>query len=151
MSLNMINHPLPDWHLEAIDNQPLPHLMDFKGRPLVILLFYLGCPGCMGRAIPFANNLVYKYGDQISVMGIHSNFEGPDYDDEEIQEMLKELYVRFPVYKDQGVATTFHDYQAGGTPHWILVDSKGIVYKSIFGSAPDRALLWLDYALQELI
>ena len=85
----------------------------------------------------------------MNVLGIHSNFEGPEYTNDEIIENLKSLHVRFPVFRDAGMATTFHDYQAGGTPHWVLVDKNGKVVRSIFGSDPNRALLWLDYAIIE--
>ncbi|HEY0897397.1 MAG TPA: hypothetical protein VGE15_12645, partial [Sphingobacteriaceae bacterium] len=117
--------------------------------PLLILFFYLGCPGCIGRAIPFANQMAYEHQDRISVLGIHSNFEGPEYTDDEIIENLRSLHVRFPVFRDSGLAATFHEYRAAGTPHWILVDRGGQVIRSIFGSDPNRALLWLDYAITE--
>ena len=95
--------------------------------------------------------MVYEYQDKINVLGIHSNVEGPEYSDADIIETLKSLYARFPFFKDAGFATTFHDYQAAGTPHWILVNKDGIVIRSIFGSDPNRALLRLDYAMAEEI
>jgi len=53
------------------------------------LFFYLGCPGCVGRAIPFANKMAYEHGDKMNVLGIHSNFEGPEYTNDEIIENLE--------------------------------------------------------------
>jgi len=132
--MEILNNQIQPWHLESIGQKDLPHYDSFKGKPLLILFFYLGCPGCVGRAIP---------------LGIHSNFEGLEYTNDEIIENLKSLHVRFPVFRDAGMATTFHDYQAGGTPHWVLVDKNGKVVRSIFGSDPNRALLWLDYAIIE--
>ncbi len=44
---------------------------------------------------------------------------------------------------------TFLRYEAGGTPHWVLIDTEGIIRKSIFGSM-DGARQRLDYALEEL-
>lgn len=147
--MEILNNQIQPWHLESIGQEDLPHYDSFKGKPLLILFFYLGCPGCVGRAIPFANKMAYEHGDRINVLGIHSNFEGPEYTNGEIIENLKSLHVRFPVFRDAGMATTFHDYRAAGTPHWILVDKDGKVIRSIFGSDPNRALLWLDYAITE--
>ena len=94
--------------------------------------------------------MVHEQGDKIQVIGIHSNFEGPEYSDKEIIDEMQKLYSRFPCYRDAGLATTFYDYRAGGTPHWILVDAEGIVRDSMFGSDPNRALLRLDYLIMEL-
>ena len=149
--MEILNNEIQPWHLESVKNDVVPHYTDFKGKPLLILFFYLGCPGCVARAIPFANKMVYEHGDKISVLGIHSNFEGPEYSDDEIVNTLNSLYVRFPFYRDSGFATTFHDYQAAGTPHWILVNKDGEVIRSIFGSDPNRGLLRLDYAINEEI
>lgn len=145
----IVNNPLPPWHLESVGQDPVPDYATFQGKPLLILFFYLGCPGCLGRAIPFANRMAYEHNDEINVVGIHSNFEGREYTDKEIAAHLKALYVRFPVFRDSGLATTFYDYQAGGTPHWVLVNKNGQVIQSIFGSDPNRALLRLDYAIAE--
>ncbi len=147
--MEILNNQIQPWHLESIGQEEVPQYVSFKGKPLLILFFYLGCPGCVGRAIPFANKMVYEHGDKINLFGIHSNFEGPEYTDDEIIENLALLHVRFPVFRDAGMATTFHDYRAGGTPHWVLVNKNGKVIRSIFGSDPNRALLWLDYAIAE--
>ena len=147
--MEILNNEIQPWHLESLRNEKVPHYTDFKGKPLLILFFYLGCPGCTGRAIPFANRMVLEHGDKINVLGIHSNFEGPEYSNDNVISTLNSLHVKFPFFKDSGFATTFHDYQAAGTPHWILVNKDGKVIRSIFGSDPNRALLWLDYAIIE--
>jgi len=149
--MEILNNEIQPWHLESLGNEKVPHYTYFKGKPLLILFFYLGCPGCTGRAIPFANKMVYEHRDKINVLGIHSNFEGPEYSNDDIILTLKSLHVKFPFFKDSGFATTFHDYQAAGTPHWILVNKDGKVIRSIFGSESNRALLWLDYAIIEEI
>jgi hypothetical protein len=150
--LNQINigNPLPDWKLESIFGDAVPDKQDFIGKPLLILLFSLGCPGCVGRAIPFANRTVYEHGEKVKVLGIHTNFEGVDFTTALFQKNKEELFIRFPFYKDFKYNTTFLEYGAGGTPHWILTDEEGIVVYSIFGSDPNNALLRLDYAIGEL-
>lgn len=143
--------PIINWDIESIFGEPLPAVEDYLGKPLLILIFSLGCPGCLGRAIPFANSVVYNYGEEVNVAGIHTNFEGVDFDKEYFSKMKAELYIRFPFFKDKNFDNTFIKYGAGGTPHWVLVDKNGIVSYSIFGSDPDNALLRLGYKINELL
>jgi hypothetical protein len=64
---------------------------------------------------------------------------------------MKQLYARFPYYRDAGLASTFYNYKAAGTPHWIIADENGTIIQDIFGSDPNRALLRLDLTLKELL
>lgn len=147
--MEILNSELRPWQLESLGTEAVPLYARFAGKPLLVLFFYLGCPGCIGRAIPFANRMVYEHRDKISVLGIHSNFEGPEYSDADIIRSMVSLHARFPFFKDSEGDATFRDYQAAGTPHWILVNAEGKVARSVFGSEPNRALLWLDYAINE--
>jgi len=150
LSLVSLGDPLPEWSLEKIFEGTVPQKDDFLGQPLLILFFSLGCPGCLGRAIPYANRVVHEKGDRMKVIGIHTNFEGVDFKKERFEEAKEEFYIRFPFFKDKNYDTSFLDYGAGGTPHWILVDAKGKVVYSIFGSDPNNALLRLELKMQEL-
>lgn len=152
ISLIEIGAPLPNWLLEPInEGQMLPTPKDYQGTPLLILFFSLGCPGCLGRAIPYANRVVYENGERINVLGIHTNFEGVDFDAAYFEKAKEEFYIRFPIFKDYNYDTTFLNYGAGGTPHWILVDEEGKVVYSIFGSDPNNGLLRLDLKISELL
>ena len=151
LSLLEIGAPLPPWSLETILGDDLPELSAYLGKPLVLLFFSLGCPGCLGRAIPYGNRLVYEKGDKLNVLGIHTNFEGIDFDRDKFAKAKEKYHIRFPFYKDENYDTTFLDYGAGGTPHWILLDQEGLVQYSIFGSDPNNALLRLDYKIAELL
>ena len=146
-----IGDKIPDWSIELIFEENLPKTDDFLDKPLLILFFSLGCPGCLGRAIPYANRIVYENGDKINVIGIHTNFEGINFTKEQFEKAKESHYIRFPFYMDYNYDTTFLNYGAGGTPHWILVDKKGMAVYSIFGSEPNNALLRLDYLINELI
>ncbi len=150
LSLVNVGEPLPPWSLERIFGEAVPEVKDFKGKPLLILFFSLGCPGCLGRALPYANRMVFENGDRINVLGIHTNFEGVDFSQQQFQAAKEKYHLRFPFFKDANYDTTFLDYGAGGTPHWILVDAEGLVVYSIFGSDPNNALLRLDLKMQEL-
>jgi len=145
-----IGKKIPNWDILRIGTNNVPKTNDFEKKPLVVLFFSLSCPGCLGRAIPFANRIVYENGDSINVVGIHTHFEGPETTDEKLLAAKEEFYIRFPYYRDAGFASTFYKYKAGGTPHWVVVDENGIVVESLFGSDPNRALLRLDYILSEL-
>ncbi len=146
-----IGGPLPDWSLEKIFTEEVPSKESYLGKPLLVLFFSLGCPGCLGRAIPYANRIVYENQGKVNVLGIHTNFEGVDFPKERFEKAKEDFFIRFPFYKDHNYDTTFLNYGAGGTPHWVLVDQKGNVVYSIFGSDPNNALLRLDYMLNELL
>lgn len=149
LSLVKIGEPLPEWSLETIFGEDVPTTQSYKGKPLLIMFFSLGCPGCLGRAIPYANRIVYEHGDLINVVGIHTNFEGVDFPLQKFEKAKEEFFIRFPFYKDANYDTTFLDYGAGGTPHWFLVDREGMVVYSIFGSDPNNALLRLELKMKE--
>lgn len=141
---------LPEWSLETIFGDNTPILSDYKGKPLLILFFYLGCPGCKGRAIPYANRIVYE-DKGVQVLGIHTRFEGKPYSDEELAKAKEAYTIRFPYFRDKENAQTFWKYKAVGTPQWILLDENGIVVYTIFGSDPNNALLRLDLKMEELM
>ena len=153
MGLNLItlNEPLPDWHIEPIFGDEIPVPKDFLGKPLLILFFSLCCPGCVGRAVPYANRVVFENEKKLNVIGIHTNFEGTDFPTEKFEKAKEDLFIRFPFFKDKNYDTTFLNYGAGGTPHWILVDKNGKVSYSIFGSDPNNALLRLDLKIKEIL
>ena len=146
-----LNKNIPNWELLPIFEDSVPALEDYKGKPLLILFFNLGCPGCKGRALPFANRIVVENGDNIGVVGIHTRFEGPEYKLEDFQKAKEDYFIRWPIYKDDGQANTFHKYEAGGTPHWLLLNEEGKLEYSIFGSDPNNALLRLDLRINELL
>lgn len=143
--------PLPEWSITPILNTEAPSVRSFLGKPLLILFFSVGCPGCLGRAIPYANRIVYEKGDQIDVLGIHSQFEQKTIPLAQFKQLQEELYIRFPFFEDDNKKETFTRYGAGGTPHWILLDAQGIVQYSIFGSDPNNALLRLDLKINEVL
>lgn len=139
------------WRLKGINGMQVPEIAGFSGKPLLLLFFNLGCPGCKGRALPFANSMVVEYGKKINVVGIHTNFEGLDYSDEELIKAKETYYIRFPYFRDYNFNTTFINYEAGGTPHWVLSDNDLTPVYSIFGSDPNNALLRLELKIKELL
>lgn len=144
-----LNQPLPNWSIEPIFGNEVPKISDFSGKPTLILIFSLGCPGCLGRAIPFANRMVFENVENLNVIGIHSNFDGVDFTLEKFQKAKDDFFMRFDFFKDKNFDTTFLDYGAGGTPHWLLIDENGNLVYSIFGSDPNNGLLRLDLKIKE--
>lgn len=142
---------LPEWQLETIFGDEVPTVASFKGKLLLVMFFNLDCPGCLGRAIPYANRVVFEQGDQISVMGIHTGYSSRKFSEDKYQKAKEEFFIRFPFYKDSNYDTTALRYGTGGTPHWILIDKDGIVQYSIFGSDPNNALLRLEYMIAETL
>ncbi|MCB9282829.1 MAG: TlpA family protein disulfide reductase [Lewinellaceae bacterium] len=138
---------LPDWHIELPDGTPGPDLTQYHGKNLLILFYSMGCPGCLGRAIPFSLQLQKAYPD-LQLVAIHTHFERPRHTPEEIGQAALQLGVGYPVFLDKGLETASL-YQAEGTPHWVLVGKEGELLKSIFGSMPN-ALQRLDLSLMEL-
>lgn len=145
-----VGSTLPEWSLLPIFDEPVPSLSDYAGRPILILFFYNDCPACKGRGFPYANQIVLKY-PEIQVIGIHTRFAGPEFDDEVLKGLKDEFHLRFPYFRDAEPAQTAWRYDAGGTPHWVLVNADGIVVKSLFGSDPNRGLYWMDLAIEEMM
>ena len=137
----------PSWKIESINDSKIPEFADFSCKPLLMLFFNIGCPACLGRAVPYALNLQKQF-PELKLLGIHTRFEGREYPAEQIQLNLDRLKVDFSVVIDQG-HQTWSDYEAGGTPHWVLINAKGEIEKSIFGSMPN-SLQRLDYSLIEV-
>jgi hypothetical protein len=79
------------------------------------------------------------------------HFEGSNNTITDFQKAKEENFIRFPFYKDNGQAYTFHKYKAGGTPHWTLVNQFGELDYSILGYDPNNALLRLDLKISGLL
>lgn len=75
-----IGDKLKDWELQSIFGDEVPIIDTLIGHPLLIVFFSLGCLGCLGRAIPYANRAVYENNDEIKVLGIHTDFHHTGYE-----------------------------------------------------------------------
>lgn len=143
-----MNHLLPVWHASDLQGRPAPALAGFGGRPLLLLIYSIGCPGCKARALPFARDMALAY-PGLQVLGLHTRLEGPVYSSPQIKGLSQVYRLPFPVYVDEG-HRSYDALAAEGTPHWILADAEGKVVRSIFGSMPN-ALQRLDLAVRELL
>jgi len=139
---------LPEWLAFDLDGKPAPPLDAFLGRPLLILVYSIGCPGCKARALPFARDLA-AWQPRFQVIGLHTRLEGPESSPAQVAEVSSVYRLPFTVYQDID-HVSYDALRAEGTPHWILADAEGQVVRSIFGSMPN-ALQRLDLAVRELL
>lgn len=137
-----------EWALKHINGDSAPSLSAFNGKAVMVLFWNIGCPNCKSRALPFAKQLVKAY-PEIEVMGIHTQFEGPEYSAGQVDEIRQLLKIDFPMYIDEG-KETWQAFEAEGTPHWVLIDAEGNIHRSVFGSMPG-ALQRLDFVLREML
>lgn len=133
--------------VKSLEGETL-NLLDVLGGKNALLIFYNNaCLGCTGRAIPLAYELKKEFGD-VSVIGIHVDFGPAETTAEEIHAIFTIKDLPFPIYKDID-QSLYSFFACEGTPHWILLNEKGEVVNTIFGSQ-EGARTRLIYALEEL-
>lgn len=136
-----------DFRVKSLDGDVLS-LKEVLGGKRALLIFYNNaCLGCTGRAIPLAYELKKEFADVV-VMGIHVDFGPAETTAEEIHAIFTIEELPFPIYKDIDQAL-YSFFACEGTPHWILLNEKGEVVNTIFGSQ-EGARTRLTYALEEL-
>lgn len=137
----------PDVELQGLDGMAykLPQLL--QGNPFNLILFYnTNCLGCTGRAIPLAFEFDQQF-DFIHLIVIHSNFGSKPFSSEEVLSVFTDGESPFEIYREAN--HDLYDYfDCDGTPHWLIMDEKGEILHSFFGSQ-ERAQLKLEYAIQE--
>jgi hypothetical protein len=123
----------------------LPELV--KDNPFNLILFYnTNCLGCTGRAIPLAYKLKNDF-SFISLTVIHSSFRPTPFTRDEVLSVFTDNESPFDIYRE--AKHDLYDYfDCDGTPHWLIMDGRGEIMHSFFGSQ-DGAQLKLEYAIQE--
>ena len=134
--------------LKTLEGDPISLLEQYKNKPLLILFFNLQCLGCTGRAIPLAYEYLHEF-EGLEVLAIHSQFNDKEVTKQEILDIFTSKSLPFPIYFDKG-HEAYSQYECEGTPHWILVNKDGYVYRSIYGSQ-NGAQTRLGYALADLV
>lgn len=120
----------------------------FKNKVLLLIIYNNTCLGCTGRAIPLAYEFQQKY-PSIQVAGIHSNFVNKAATKASIKSIFTSGENPFPIFIDAH-HEVFDQFNAEGTPQWLLISEKGELFRSIFGSQ-DNAKNRLYYALESLV
>ena len=126
---------------EWVNSEPIS-LAQLKGKVVVIDFFQLWCPGCNRFSIPLMLQWEKKYKNaaDVQLVGIHTVFEGHDYQTaERLRAYVKEKGIHHPVGIDAHVSDTrlpetMIRYQTKGTPEMAIVDKQGVIRFQKFGS-----------------
>ena len=131
-----------------------PTLAGLKGEVVVIEAFQMLCPGCVSHGVPQAQRIQQNFGDDVTLLGLHTVFEHHDaMKPVSLEAFLHEYKITFPVGVDahaDGEATpvTMGRYRLRGTPSLVIVDRAGKLRVNAFGHVDD---LPLGAALARLI
>jgi hypothetical protein len=128
-------------------NTPAPiTLASLQGRVVVIEAFQMLCPGCVSRGLPQAQRIAEVFGDDVTVLGLHTVFEHHEaMTPVSLEAFLYEYRIRFPVGVDAhdqpgGTPITMASYQLRGTPSLVLIDRAGRIRLNAFGHVDDLAV-----------
>lgn len=130
------------------NNKPVNLIDKYNHKPVLLLLYNNNCLGCTGRAIPLAYKFKQQY-THVEVLGIHCNFSNTKTTKAAITRIFTNTKLPFPIYLDEN-HSVYDFFKSEGTPQWILLNNKGMVYRSIFGSQANSENR-LHYALESLI
>ena len=131
-----------------------PTLADLIGEVVVIEAFQMLCPGCVSHGIPQAKRIQQNFGDDVTLLGLHTVFEHHQaMTPVSLEAFLHEYQITFPVGVDahtRGVTTpiTMGRYRLRGTPCLVVIDSAGQLRVNALGHVED---LPLGAALARLI
>ncbi len=128
-------------------------LAGLRGQVVVIEAFQMLCPGCVSHGLPQAQRIQQTFGDDLTVLGLHSVFEHHEaMTPVSLKAFLYEYRITFPVAVDQHddgpTPITMARYQLQGTPSLIAIDRQGQRRLQLFGQSND---LLVGAALARLI
>lgn len=131
-----------------------PTLAGLRGEVVVIEAFQMLCPGCVSHGIPQAQRIQQNFGDDITLLGLHTVFEHHEaMTPVSLEAFLHEYKVTFPVGVDshtpgETTPVTMTRYRLRGTPSLVVIDRAGRLRVNAFGHVED---LPLGAALARLI
>ncbi|CAH8282199.1 AhpC/TSA family protein [Mariniflexile fucanivorans] len=131
-----------------LDGFPVDLITSYKNKILLIIIYNNDCLGCTGRAIPLAYEFQQQY-PTIQVIGIHADFVNREGTKDTIKRVFTSGEIPFPIFIDRH-HKVFDQFNAEGTPQWLLISEEGELFRSIFGSQ-DNAQNRLFYALESLV
>ena len=131
-----------------------PSLAGLRGEVVVIEAFQMLCPGCVSHGIPQAQRIQQNFGDDITLLGLHTVFEHHEaMTPVSLEAFLHEYKITFPVGVDahtpgETTPVTMGRYRLRGTPSLVIIDRAGQLRVNAFGHVDD---LPLGAALARLI
>lgn len=142
-----MQHKVEEITVKSLNGETVDLMEIYREKPLLLLFFNIQCLGCVGRAIPLAYDYLQEF-KNLNVVAIHTTFGKETVIKDDILNIFTSKELPFPIYFDIE-KTNYEKFECEGTPHWILIDKKGCIIRSIFGSQ-DGAQTRLIYALEEL-
>jgi thiol-disulfide isomerase/thioredoxin len=137
----------PEWDVVTWFNTERElSLTDLRGEVVVIEAFQMLCPGCVAHGIPQAQRVQATFGDDLTVIGLHTVFEHHEaMTPTSLAAFLHEYRVTFPVGVDRPspdgpIPVTMARYGLRGTPSLVVVGRDGRVRFHAFGQTPDLGL-----------
>ena len=123
-----------------------PTLADLRGEVVVIEAFQMLCPGCVSHGIPQAQRIQQNFGDDVTLLGLHTVFEHHEaMTPGSLEAFLHEYRITFPVGVDahtpgETTPITMGRYRLRGTPSLVVVDRAGRLRVNAFGHVEDLAV-----------
>lgn len=117
-----------------------------RGQVVAIEAFQMLCPGCVSHGLPQAQRIEATFGNDMTVLGLHTVFEHHDaMGPTSLEAFLHEYRIGFPVGVDAheqpgGRPITMTRYRLRGTPSLVLIDRSGHIRLSAFGQLDDLTL-----------
>ena len=147
MTMQLTNNTAPELAITQWFNaSENPTLGELKGEVVVIEAFQMLCPGCVSHGLPQAKRIHENFGDQVTLLGLHTVFEHHDaMTPVSLEAFLHEYQISFPVGVDAhtpGVTTpiTMGRYRLRGTPSLVVIDREGRIRVNAFGHVEDLAI-----------
>lgn len=107
-------------------NVPEPlSLGDLRGKAVLLDFWTLGCINCQ-HIVPDLTRLEEEFGDQLTVIGVHSGKYDRERDDDSIREAILRAGLQHPVVNDPDFAI-WSAYGAEAWPTVVLIDPAGNV------------------------
>lgn len=135
-------------NVKDLDGIPTDLISAYKNQILLVIIYNNDCLGCTGRAIPVAYEFQQKY-PMIQVVGIHADFPNREGTKANIKSIFTSGEIPFPIYIDEH-HKVFDQFNAEGTPQWLLITKTQELFRSVFGSQ-GNAQNRLYYALESLV
>ena len=147
MTMQLTNNTAPELAVTRWFNTPdSPTLADLRGEVVAIETFQMLCPGCVSHGLPQAKRIQQNFGDDVTLLGLHTVFEHHDaMTPVSLEAFLHEYQITFPVGVDAhapGATTpiTMGRYRLRGTPSLVVIDRAGSIRLSAFGHIEDLAV-----------
>lgn len=143
-----MNNQIESILVKNLDGIAVDLMTIYKNKVLLLIIYNNDCLGCTGRAIPLAYEFQQKY-PSIQVAGIHADFVHREGTKASIRSVFTSGENPFPIYIDEH-HKVYDQFNAEGTPQWLLISEKGELFRAIFGSQ-ENAQNRLYYAVESLI